>query len=612
MSVAAALSTSASEKDVAADKLSAELNADILLVDDTPENLRILSAILSKRGYKVRKAINGENAIKAVQTKLPDLILMDIMMPGMDGYETTKILKNVVQTQDIPIIFVSAIDSASDKVLAFDIGAADYISKPFHVHEVLARVKNQLTIQALNRDLRQSSDRLRELNTKLEQMVRKRTEQLNRSIFYDPSTQLPNQVGLEQAMSKVISPGQVDDDRRTDKQYSLISLKFPQIFNLSTSLGEEFSRKLFANAIGRIRQSLQSGDVLAKTCDDTFSILMSQTEDRLSSSVTQAILNDFKSVLKFDKNQVLLTPSAGIVEDISGYSETSHIIRDSNIAAQYALNTEASSFHIFTYSSYSYVMEQIELETSLCAALENDELFNHYQPLYNLASRKLVSFEALVRWQHPEKGLVYPSLFIPHVEATGSIVPLGMAVIARTCGQIQQWNQSGYEDVSVAVNLSARQLAHPSLVDDIQALIKAHNIAPQQLKFEVTESALLEHISIAADAIDRLHNLGMTVSIDDFGTGYSSLSYLQQLPFDGLKIDRSFIQGIGLDGENTEILEAIIGLAHSLNMTVTAEGIETLEQLEVLRELGCDYGQGYLLGMPSPADECSLSNDWES
>ncbi|MEL7085902.1 MAG: EAL domain-containing protein, partial [Cyanobacteria bacterium J06597_1] len=335
-------------------------------------------------------------------------------------------------------------------------------------------------------------------------------------------------------------------------------------------------------------------------------------ETRPVQSIVKAIIDTFKSVLKFDRNQVLLAPSAGIVEDISHYSETSHIIRDSHIAAQHALNTEGASSHIFSPSSYSHVVEKLELETRLCEALEHDEFLNHYQPIYDLASRQLVAFESLARWQPPGRELAYPSLFIPHMETTGSIVSLGTKVLDLACTQMQQWAQLGYQHLSISINLSARQIAHASLLDDIQACLDKYEITPEQLKFEVTESVLMEHIYLASNVIDRLHNLGMTVSIDDFGTGYSSLSYLQKLPFDGLKVDRSFIQDIGTDGENTEILDAVINLAHSLNMTVTAEGIETLEQLDVLRELGCDYGQGYLLGMPSEAKDCSLGGDWHS
>ncbi|MEM9452522.1 MAG: GGDEF domain-containing phosphodiesterase, partial [Cyanobacteria bacterium P01_E01_bin.6] len=391
---------------------------------------------------------------------------------------------------------------------------------------------------------------------------------------------------------------------------SLIALKLPQMFSLSISLGEEFSKKLFSSTIARIQQSLNSTDILAKTCDDTFSVLVTRSDTSSVQSLVRSILDTFKSVLKFDRNQVLLAPSVGIVDGISHYSEISHIIRDSHIAAQHALNTEGASSHVFSPSSYRHVVEQLDLETRLCEALEHDEFLNHYQPIYDLASRQLVAFESLVRWQPPGTELAYPNLFIPHMETTGSIVSLGTKVLDLACAQMQQWAQLGYQHFSISINLSARQIAHDSLLDDIQACLDKYEIIPEQLKFEVTESVLMEHIYLASNVIDRLHNLGMTVSIDDFGTGYSSLSYLQKLPFDGLKIDRSFIQNINKDGENTEILDAVINLAHSLNMTVTAEGIENLEQLNILKELGCDYGQGYRLGMPSEAKDCSLAGDW--
>jgi EAL domain-containing protein (putative c-di-GMP-specific phosphodiesterase class I) len=251
-------------------------------------------------------------------------------------------------------------------------------------------------------------------------------------------------------------------------------------------------------------------------------------------------------------------------------------------------------------------LERVELENDLRQALDRDELRLHYQPLVDLATDRIVGFEALVRWQHPTRGLVPPLAFVPLAEETGLILPIGAWVLETACRQARRWSEEYPESPLVmSVNLSARQFNQPSLVDEVRATLAATGLAPERLELEITESVLLDEGEENSTTLRALRDLGVRLVLDDFGTGYSSLSYLRRLPLDTIKIDRSFVDGIDEDNSNLPIVRAVIALAHGLGIEVVAEGIETEGQLEVLRDLVCDRGQGYYFARPQPPDALS-------
>jgi EAL domain-containing protein (putative c-di-GMP-specific phosphodiesterase class I) len=279
------------------------------------------------------------------------------------------------------------------------------------------------------------------------------------------------------------------------------------------------------------------------------------------------------------------------------------VLRKADLALYAAKGNGKSRFAVFDSSMERNALERLELETALRLGLERGEFRVLYQPIVSLASGQIVEVEALVRWEHPQRGLIPPAAFIPVAEETGLIVPLGQLVLEAACRQARQW-QTQYPSahaLSVAVNLSARQFQHPRLVADIDRALREAGLASQLLKLEITESVAMQDADSTARTLDRLKVLGIKVAIDDFGTGYSSLSYLKRFPVDALKIDRSFVDGLGEDSQDTAIVQSIVALAKSLGVGVTGEGVETATQASELRALGCDRGQGYLFSKPVPA-----------
>jgi EAL domain-containing protein (putative c-di-GMP-specific phosphodiesterase class I) len=294
----------------------------------------------------------------------------------------------------------------------------------------------------------------------------------------------------------------------------------------------------------------------------------------------------------------------GIAPCDAEYNTPEEILRDADIAMHYAKEKE-DGFAVFTKELRFRFLEQIRFETDLRHALDREEFSMHYQPIVSISDGQLIGFEALLRWHHKDTGSIPPSKFIPVAEQSGLIQPITVWILRETCRQLAEWQKISpeYADMIVSVNISGKHLSNDDLIDDVENALADSGIRPETLKLEVTESSAMENAEHTINLLNRLKKIGVQLSIDDFGTGFSSLSYLQRLPFDTLKIDRSFVYSVGEQGENSEILQTIISLAKSLRMRVIAEGIETESQLAVLRNLGCDYGQGFLLAKPKPREE---------
>jgi EAL domain-containing protein (putative c-di-GMP-specific phosphodiesterase class I) len=298
--------------------------------------------------------------------------------------------------------------------------------------------------------------------------------------------------------------------------------------------------------------------------------------------------------------EVVTTVSMGIAPSATGYERAEDILRDAD-TAMYRAKMEGKKRHVvFDKAMHDRAMELLQLETDLRRAITRKEFFLNYQPIVCLETGRVSSLEALVRWRHPERGIVGPGDFIPVAEETGLILPLGQWVLNEACRQMREWQRQGVADesVTVSVNLSGRQFSQPDLIEQISLALRESGLKSANLKLEITESMVMENFDTATDMLTQLRILGVQLAIDDFGTGYSSLSYLHRFPIDTLKIDRSFVTQMTDNSENAEIVRTIVTLARSLDMAVVAEGVETVDQLRQLGELGCDYGQGYLFSRP--------------
>ena len=575
---------------------------DILIVDDTPENLRLLSGMLTQHGYNVRKAINGQMALRAVRTVPPDLILLDIMMPDIDGYEVCQQLKDHSQTCEIPIIFLSALNDVFDKVKAFKVGAVDYITKPFHLEEVLARVQNQLALQAAEKEIRL-------LNSELETRVEDRTKQLeeaNTKLLYmalhDGLTTLPNRVLFMERLKEAL------DHTKANEMYhfAVIFLDCDRFKVVNDSLGHIVGDELLIAISNRLQKLLKPEDTLARLGGDEFGILLTDIPDintavNLANQILEALYYPFQLL----RHEVFINASIGITLGNNTYEKPEHLLRDADNAMYHAKGLGKARYHIFNPDMHNSALQLLHLETDLRRAINQQEFIVYYQPIIEFNTGKITGFEALVRWYHPERGLVSPGLFIPVAEETGLITPLGNLVMREACHQLHQWQQQKITDypLTMSINLSVRQFAQPNLIDLIDQIIEEAQINPEYIKFEITESAIMENTQTAKLLLKQLRERKIKLCIDDFGTGYSSLSYLHSFPVDTLKIDRSFVRSIDEKSTNLGLVPAIISIAKTMGMSVVAEGIETNTQLTQLKKLNCDFGQGYLFSKPAEAEK---------
>jgi diguanylate cyclase (GGDEF)-like protein len=394
--------------------------------------------------------------------------------------------------------------------------------------------------------------------------------------------------------------------RRHDLGVAVISLDIDNFKLVNDSLGHEHGDALLLAVAQRIHGSLRAGDTAARVGGDEFTLLLEDISG-LDHAIAAAerVAQAVRTPVVLDGQEIFPTASIGIALSSPGHTRADEILRSADLAMYQAKADGKDRHAVFDQVLQDRAAERLTMEADLRRALERGEIQVYYQPIVSLRDGQPVEYEALARWLHPERGLVSPAEFIPIAEQNGLIVPIGQCILEQACRQARAWQQlnPSAPDIVVSVNLSARQFQHPALLDDIRRAIDVAGLSPRCLKLEITESTVMQDAESAVATLHALKALGIKVAIDDFGTGYSSLGYLKQFPIDTLKIDRSFVNGLGQDAQDTAIVRSILALARSLGLSVTAEGIETVAQLEQLEHMGCDRGQGYLFSRPLPVDK---------
>lgn len=559
----------------------------ILVVDDEPNNFDVIESLLSHTDYQMHYLSSGEEAIRLLDIFQPDLILLDVMMPGLDGIETCKRIKAMPIGVSLPVIIVTALDRKEDLSRCLTAGADDFIHKPVHRFELDARVRSMLRI-------RHQYLQLDTFNTQLEQQVQERTSELKKLIYQDQLTALPSRTALLEKVQNIQREGKTS--------HSLIYIDCDHFSLVNGSFGHNLGNGLIKAIAERLVRKVTADGLLARIGEDEFCFLLTNTENRadIETFITE-VQNCFKPPFLVDGCEIYISACVGVSVNQKLESSPEALLQNADTAMYQAKQKGKGSFQFFESKMREKMLNRITLENDLQRALEKQEFFLHYQPIFDIQNQTLRGFEALVRWQHPLRGFVSPGEFIPSMETTGLIIPVGIYVLRQACKQLHAWQQAGYPDLMMSVNLSVRQFSSPTLLRDINQVIAETKVNPAKLNLEITESAIMQNPQVALSVTDQLQAQKINISIDDFGTGYSSLGYLHRFPVNSIKVDRSFINEVGKENRVSNVVKTIFFLSQQLNIPLIAEGIETKEQLSYLEDMGCEYGQGYLFSKPLSA-----------
>ena len=389
---------------------------------------------------------------------------------------------------------------------------------------------------------------------------------------------------------------------------AVVLLDLDRFKAINNSMGHDAGDRVLTSVAERLQRAAGQGELIARFGGDEFLALFENPDGNAhadASAFVERARSALTQPLEIDGTEVFLDASVGVAVNTFGFVDAPMLLSNAEAAMYQAKRRGGSNMETFGESMRVELLDRMTTEHSLHRALERSELMLHYQPVVEIDGETTVGVEALIRWQHPDQGLVSPYRFIPVAEESGLIIPIGAWVLEQACHQLRDWNLQGREGPqgSVEVNLSARQIDDPRIVETVERILSRTGLPPEYLTLEITESALMEDAASALEVLRALKEIGVLLAIDDFGTGYSSLSYLQRFPLDILKVDRLFVEALGVNAEGEEIVSAVINLAHALGLQVVAEGVETLEQLQILRSLECDLAQGFLFSRPLPATE---------
>ena len=683
------------------DSLSTVGGETLLVVDDDRVTRLTISRVLKKAGYEVVETGNGVEALEAVAHSHPSLVLMDVLMPEMDGYTACHELRFRYDHQSLPILMLTALSDPQSIDKAFDSGATDFITKPINWTLLTKRVRYSLRARAMSIDLQRNQERLSQAQriarlgsweldvqtgvmqcsdelywllgidpseaiVSLQQFIelvheddRSAVEQvieqargvhgayrveyrlrcagdkeitvhqqsqmvsekgsarlrllstiqdisehkaaeklIEYQAFYDSLTDLPNRRLFTDQLSHAISLA-----NQQGTQAALVFIGMDRLKMVNDTMGHTAGDELLREMANRLKGKVEDGVSIARFGADVFGVMLEGLEPETDvASYASLLLQQLAEPVSIQGQELFTTASAGIALYPHDGIDTETLLKAADSAMSRAKEEGGQQIQYFTAGMNARAQQRLQIEGGLRKALEREEFQLFYQPQIDTRTRQIVSMEALIRWNHPEKGIISPLEFITVAEESGLILPIGEWVLRKACHDAQRWNEQFGMNLRVGVNLSGRQFAQHDLLGLVADVLQESGLPRDNLELEVTESVAMDDIDACIDTLQHFKEMGVRVSIDDFGTGYSSLSYLQQMPLHTLKIDRAFVKDIKGNGENGEIARAIIAMAHSLGMAVVAEGVESEEQLQYLNEQGCDIIQGFYISKPLPAD----------
>jgi len=684
-----------------------DTNKLVLVVDDDPSVRLMMGSVLESLGMYVEEAKDGEQALLFLENVVPDLLLLDVMMPGLDGFAVCERMRQVPAISEIPIVMVTGSNDTFSIQRAYDLGVADFIAKPipwasigYRINFIMRAIKafsdlkknemrlshaqriagmgtwewelktdkmwfsdevlqlfqydpqgfdasfqsfintvhpadrervlsatsnaiNSTSSYSIDHQLQLCDGRLCFVHTeatvvtdcygmpiRLEGSIQDISErkvaedQIRQLAFFDMLTGLPNRVLFMDHLGRIHHKAQIDN-----KKYAILFIDIDGFKCINDTLGHLCGDLLLQQLALRLKDSVRSDDfastgMVARLGGDEFVVLIDHLKNIEDVAIiAQRIIVNFSIPAQLDAAEVVVTASIGISIFPDDGHDTETMIRHADIAMYSAKDNGKNSFQYFSRSMHDAASFQLELEKELRMAIHSDEFTMHYQPKVDLATKRIVGFEALIRWNNRRLGNVLPVIFIPMAEKNNLIWDVDRWVIREVCRQIGVWQGNGMNGFTVAINLSGKSLTHKNLVAFIRQETEKHKIAPQSIQIEITEGVMMLGSAVSAAALDELKEMGISFAIDDFGTGYSSLQYLHNLSVETIKIDRSFVATISDVNEKSPVITAIIALAQSLGLSIVAEGIEHDVQCDFLRTQGCSQGQGYLYSYPVPAEE---------
>ncbi len=689
----------------------------LLIVDDDLEICRLIQKSLPNDLYEVIIAVDSNSAIEAFRSFRPDLIMLDVLLPDVDGYETCRRIRNIETERQTPLVFMTSLDDIDSIDKAYEAGATDFLVKPFNpvllkhkirfllkaqnISEELKNTRSQLETaqrvakmghwqwtasdnrfswseeitQILGLPASQSSapfieilqtahpaDKLKikkaihqaiekHSSYKLEHRVvlanakistvlqtgkiifdehgkasklvgtlqditsKKKSENRIKSLsYYNKVTGLPNRTLLKRLLDNYIAASNF-----SEQSIATLTITLDRFKLITDSYGDAFGENLIKKVAIRLIRSIKESSYFThkdynlvfnkKNLDkpltishgegDEFVVVLPKIYEvdeaaQIAKSITKALTDPYQ----VSGQEIRITASIGISVYPNDGKNTDTLLKTSATALYHAKRQGGDGYKFYTPKMNARAFERLTLETSLRKAIDEKQFVLYYQPKMSISNKKLVGMEALLRWNHPDLGIIAPEEFINILEKTGLIIPLGETIIETACEKIKEWDIQGYKPIPVAINLSPVQLGQKDFHLRLSRIIKKAGINPNMLELEITESTLMNNMEKSITMLKKLRLLGTQISLDDFGTGYSSLTYLKHFPVNTLKIDRSFIQHVTVDADDAAIVRGVIGLAHNMQLNVVAEGIEEQSQLAFLEETGCDYGQGYHYSRP--------------
>ncbi len=583
--------------------------ATVLVVDDTPENIELLDGILRAR-YRIKAALNGEQALKlAQQEPRPDLILLDVMMPAMDGYEVCRRLKADPGTAGIPVIFVTARGDEEDERLGLSIGAVDYLTKPVRPAIVEQRVRTHLSLYDQKRALEnQVFERTRALtltNANLEREMAERERAMARVEFlahFDPLTSLPNRRHFMQTLEEA-----TEEARRASQPLGLLILNLDRFHVALDTLGQAAAERLLSIISDRLYQSLRLGDKLGRTGYDEFALMIrgAGADARYADFCAQLgadMLERVHQAIRIEDRTVEITASAGLALFPSDGRNALELLRRADLSMLFAKELGRNRLERYRAELDAGTSAKFELESRLRQALATGKLRTFFQPVIDLENRRVLAAEALVRLPEPEGPFADTATVIALAQEAGLIAAIDLCALHAACVQMKRWQDQPTAPRRISVNVSAQHFQHSEYVRQVEQALLQTGLDPRRLEIEITEQALITQWSGTVEKLAALRAIGIQITLDDFGTGYSSLSYLKRLPIDRVKIDAQFTRDLGRDRGSDSIVQAILLMAGAMGYEAVAEGVETEAQRQFLLGHDCRAGQGFLFSPAVPAE----------